>query len=284
MDVDQRRLRRWDQEHVVLAEVKLIVLELGQMAGGYEGISPGDDRRRHLRVSVLLGMDVEHEVDESTAKASARPFEELEVGPCYVGGPLEVHDVQADSDLPVWLRLEIELPRLPPLANDDVLVLSHSLRGPLVHQVGNLQGEARLLGLDLAKPLFQLLDAVAHLPHLGDLVSRVPALPLDLGDLLTDAVALRAQPLHLGQQRPPLLVGPQQTIERRGIPAALLDSAADEFRIAADESNVEHRDLRPLVQGMDDYSHRTGGWSNAAAGSRSHFNSVRTQDPSLRSG
>src|SRR5262249_43832958 len=130
----------------------------------------------------------------------AAPGEEQESAPRDLGRAVEVEQTEPGRDLPVRLGHPVEGARGAPRAHHLVLrgVATGRYRG--VRQIGDPGGERLALLLELLELGIHRLDALAHLPHRGDLGVRRLTAPLAGRDLLARRVAPRLELLALVQE------------------------------------------------------------------------------------
>ena len=64
MQVRDGHLSRRNEEQIVRRRLVCFVLELGDLAGALHHLALHDERRLHLNVGVLAGVEIEHEGDQ----------------------------------------------------------------------------------------------------------------------------------------------------------------------------------------------------------------------------
>ncbi len=111
----------------------------------------------------MLGVELEHELNESARETSAVAHENREARSRQLARSLEVENPEIGADVPVGLRFEVELGLVPPGANDDVVV-ARSTDGH--DRIGNVRDAEQRVGdasLDVGDLLLELLDLVRQL-------------------------------------------------------------------------------------------------------------------------
>ena len=100
--VGQRHFRRRDQPASV-RRAEQVLGEFRQLAGAEHGVVAHEQRRRHLRIAVFAGVQVEHELPERPFQPRQLPGEHGEAGAGHAGGSLEIHLAERLADLVVLL-------------------------------------------------------------------------------------------------------------------------------------------------------------------------------------
>ena len=210
-----------------------VLLELGELAGAEQGVGVDDERRQHLRVAVLAGVEVEHEVDQRPLEQGPGPEVDREAGAGELGAAFEIQDAERRPEVPVGLGWKVEGARGAhrALAAVGGLVLAH--RDAVVRQVGQGVLDGQQLGLDRLEAPFDLLDAPLELAHGGDLGRGVAAALLDLADGPAGLVALALEVLDLDQGRAPFGVEHLPGVELRRAAVAVEQALADLLGIVA---------------------------------------------------
>ena len=241
VQVGQRHLGGGHQiVRIVAGEPEQVVAELGQLAGAGQRVGVDDERRQHLTVAVLAGVQVEHEVDQRPLEPRPEAPVDGKAGAGELGAALEVEDAQLRSEIPVCLGLEVEGRRLPhqPLHPVGGFVLAQ--RHAVVRQVGQLQLDLGQLGVDGAHALLEGADAALEAAHLGDLAGGVAALALDLADLAARLVAPLLELFQLDQHRSATGVEAGPAIHQIRIVAAAGDQVTHPLGGAAQEISRQH--------------------------------------------
>ena len=136
--------------------------------------------------------------------------------------------------------LEVELGLLSDLTKSDRVLLGLAVGRLGIGQIRQGGRELVALGLDARELRLAFLEDAAQLTHLGDQLVGVPALALQLRDLIRDAVAACATLLQPREELAPALVQTQQLVERVGGPSSA-KRGARRLGILADAPEVEHR-------------------------------------------
>ncbi len=218
-----------------------IFCELRQLARPEQAAAVHDERRKHLGIPVLPDVHVEHEIGQRPLQPGARAHVDREPRPAQLGRALQVQDSQVRPQLPVRLRLKIELPPLAPSLDDDVVLFRPPHRNLVPCKVRDARQrkphrliEPRGLGIQLVQRIFEL----ARLVHQS---GSIQTLPLGPAHLLAQLVAHRLQRLSLGNGQPPLQIErakiPQQR-RRIGSPRAQL--LFHQGQISPNKIQIEH--------------------------------------------
>ena len=134
VQVGKHDLGGGDQE-VVARDVVGVVLELWQLTRAKHGLTLDDDGRPPL-LKTTAGVRIEEEVDKGAFQAGASATENGKTAAGELVAALEVEDVQIGAQIPVRLKVEVELARGAPAATLDVLVLVLAVRRGLARNVG----------------------------------------------------------------------------------------------------------------------------------------------------
>ncbi len=191
---------------------------------------------------MLLGVEIEHEVDEGALEARPHLREHREAGAAHARGPLEIEEPHGRAQIVVSARGERVPDRLAPGANELVVALV-AARHARVRQVREPLGKVVQRRVGLAHAVVEGLDLVPHPPHPLLHRSRVAPRLHELPDLAAHRVAIGLELLDLGQHLPALLVEDEPAVHV-GVglilgPGAFLDA----LRFAADELGIEHEFL-----------------------------------------
>ena len=217
------------EEHVVPLEVVHVVFQVGVLAGTDHRGLVDDHGREQLGVSLVL-VGVQEVVDEGPLEPGPVALQAVESASGDLDGPVEVDDAKVLGDLPVLPGFEVELPLLPLLVHDDVVVLVLPDGDGLVGDVGDVEDAVLADVLELGHPLVVGLDLVGDLPHLPD--ARVLLLALGhLGDLQGDLVPGLPEAVVLVGERPPLGVGVEEPVEDRVVLVPVLKHGPDHVRV-----------------------------------------------------
>ena len=84
--------------------MKKVFLEFRQLAGGGHGGAVDQKGRQNLLVAVLLGMQIQHEVDQGPFKPGSKTGQQREAGPGDLGSPLKIEDAEIGAKFPMLLR------------------------------------------------------------------------------------------------------------------------------------------------------------------------------------
>ncbi len=92
----------------LVVAVKGVFGELRELAGPEEGTRVDHEGREDFGVSVLAGVEIEHEVGEGALEARSGAVVDDETGAGDFSGPVEVEDVEVFAEIPVRFRGEVE--------------------------------------------------------------------------------------------------------------------------------------------------------------------------------
>src|SRR5262249_18481176 len=129
--------------------------------------------RKDLLIMVLVGMNVEHEVNQRTLKSCAHAPVDGEPCPCNLAGSVKVQDAKLRSQLPMGLGCYFEFRPLADRANFSVGGGISPRRDCSVGKVRNCQLDGPQFFIVHAELLVQHLDSDRDLLHLCYLWSRI---------------------------------------------------------------------------------------------------------------
>ncbi len=116
-------------------------------------------------VAVLGGMQIKHEVDESTLKLGAQPPIQGETCPRHFGSALKIKDSKGLTQFPVRLGGKGKLGDLPPPFDHRVILFILTNWNGFVGHVGNQQKGSLEFALHLTTLLVQFFDSLRDLAH-----------------------------------------------------------------------------------------------------------------------
>ena len=186
---------------------------------------------------MLAGVDVEHEVDQRTLQARAHAPVHGEPSAGDLGGALQVQNLQLPPQVPMRLGLEIELARLAPAPDFDVIVGASAYRHRFVRNVGNTghQVAERLVGgLGF---LFERANTVRHGPDVLLQLAGVLTFFAKFRDFGAFCIALRLELLGLGERRTALRVQRPELLEIQLI-AARCQALGDRVQVRPEERKI----------------------------------------------
>ncbi len=125
------------EPEIVILDLEQILLELGKLAGAEQAGGVDQERRQHLGVAVLARVDIQHEVDERPLQLRAHAPVDGKSRAGDFGGTLQVQDAQLRAQVPMRFGFEIELARLAPAADFDVVLGALADRHRFVRNIGN---------------------------------------------------------------------------------------------------------------------------------------------------
>ncbi len=106
VDVRERHLGGGDQVET-LAGLELILLELRESRSAYKRTRVRKEGREDLRVAMLAGVRVEHQLDERPLEGGPEADVHHETRGGHLHRAFEVHDAEALAEHPVGERLEV---------------------------------------------------------------------------------------------------------------------------------------------------------------------------------
>jgi hypothetical protein len=62
MEVRDGNLRRWNEIKIVPSDPKKVFLKLGELTRSHKGLGLNQVRGKHLKVAVLMGVEIQHEL------------------------------------------------------------------------------------------------------------------------------------------------------------------------------------------------------------------------------
>jgi hypothetical protein len=242
MHVGERHFGGRHQVEIPFAgNLEQIRLELWKIPG------PGERRRvRHERwldfgISVLLRMQIEHEVDECTRETGTRTQQHRK--PCTgdLRATFEIDDAKSGPEIPMRLRCKRERARRADATNLCIVVSA------LPH------GDTRMrnVGDDEQSLIASLLEQIEFHPKLLDLcgaltirllnLARILSLPLRSRDLVGRGVLFASQSFQLREQPSATSLERGKLLElARHIDAAIGKCGSDGFEIVSEKGGIDH--------------------------------------------
>ena len=239
VQVGKHDLGGGDQE-VVARDVIGVVLELGQLTRAKHGLTLDDDGRPPL-LKATAGVRVKEEVDEGTLKTGAGATENGKAATGELVAALEIEDVEVGAQVPVRLKVEVELARGAPTTALDVLVLVLAVRRGLARDVGKVSHKVVLLLLESGAALGQTVNLLVDGAHglLGGLGLVLLALLHQGADLLGLGITRGLELLDLGDDGTALVVELEEllSIPRR---LAVGHGGIDGIGVLANKLDIKH--------------------------------------------
>ena len=159
VQVRQRHLAGRDEIQVPLvADLEQVFLELRELPGADQRLRVGEERRLHLDVAVLAGVQLQHEVDERARQSGAGAHQDREPRTGQLGAAFEVDDAEGGSQIPVRLGLELEDGWVGVPPHLDIVRLTCTHRHALVRQVGQRHQDGATRLFDRLQPAFPRRD------------------------------------------------------------------------------------------------------------------------------
>ena len=217
-----------------------VILELRQLPGAMHRL--GVDQQRHVGffVTMLIGMQVEHELRQRTVQPRQLAAQHGEARTRQLRGGVAIEPAVARAEFDVVLHREIEHARRAPTMLLDVVRFVRARRHAVVRQVGNAERDRVEFGADAFQLDLRRLQFVAEARDLGHQRRDVLALGLGLPDRLAARVAQVLQ--FLGAHLDALAVGFEafELLERQ-LEAAGFAQARGEFGgIGTQQGGIEH--------------------------------------------
>ena len=199
-------------------ELEQIGLELGSWPVPTSAVAVDDERRQHLGVAVLAGVQVEHEGDQRALESRAGAEGDGEARAGELGAALEVEDAQRRPEVPVRLGLEVE-PRGSPTTRSTRFALSSAPRdrGSRRAGWGGAHSSSASGRVELAESRLLRLDGALEAADLGDLGRGVA--PLLLEPPISRLASLRCRFSSSTSTRPPRRSASRASQRSRGSPA-----------------------------------------------------------------
>ncbi|CRD57893.1 hypothetical protein BN126330174 [Stenotrophomonas thermophila] len=252
-DVGQRHFRGRDQVARGIAHggLEQVVLELRQLAGAAQRI--GVDQQRHVGflITVLAGMQVDHELGQRTVQARDRAAQHGEARTGQLGRGLAVQPAIAGAQFDVVEHLEVELARGTPARLLDVVALIGTGRHVISRQVRDAHRDRFDLLAQFVQRHFRGLQLVGEGSNLGHDGRNVLALGLGLADGLGTAVAQALQ--FLGPHLDALAIS-LQGLQGRHVEleaAAGAQAFGEVGGLVAEQGWIKHGRCRGGYQGWD---------------------------------
>ena len=217
-----------------------VVLELGQLTRAKHGLTLDDDGRPPL-LKATAGVRVKEEVDEGALKTGAGATENGKAATGELVAALEIEDVEVGAQVPVRLKVEVELARGAPTTALDVLVLVLAVRRGLARDVGKVSHKVVLLLLESGAALGQTVNLLVDGAHglLGGLGLVLLALLHQGADLLGLGITRGLELLDLGDDGTALVVELEEllSIPRR---LAVGHGGIDGIGVLANKLDIKH--------------------------------------------
>ncbi len=215
MHVRQRHLRRRHEPEVLLGVVVEVVAELRELARVPHRLFLDHRRQVHLRVAVLVDVQLEHEGDQRALQPRAGALEHVEAAAGQLRPALEVDDVERLAQLVVRLApvVAVLLARLIAHACWRARPRRTASRRP------GCSGSPSRARSAAPRPRAAPAPARRRAPRrvFISAIMRCRSTGILRGaDLLAGGVLLGAQPLRLGQQVAPPHVQLEDLVERAG--------------------------------------------------------------------
>ena len=206
MVVRRRHLCRRHEVVVEPIELEHILRKLRQLPRPDHACLVHDVGRKHLRVAVLLRVEIHHKVDARAFKSCAEPLVEREACPRDLRRTLRIEHTEFLADVPMRLRLEIKSTRCPPTAHLRVLCIILADGYVRLRHVRDLEQQVTQTLLHPAQLLIECRDLITKRTHLSDHIIRALARLFAYTDLLRHGVATRLLLLHVLQNRTPTFI------------------------------------------------------------------------------
>ena len=240
MIVRCRHLRRRHEVVVEALKFEHILRELRQLPRSNHACFIHNVGREHLRIAVLLRVEIHHKVDAGTLKACAEPLVEGKACARDLCRTLRIEHAEFFPDVPMRLRLEVECTRCTPAAHLRILRVIHADRHIRLRHVRDLEQQLAQPQLHITQILVERRDLIAERAHLRNHIVRALARLLAHADLLRNRIAARLLLLHVLQNRAAALL---KFRERREIErvAAVLEHLLHLRQILAHKFHIQHQ-------------------------------------------
>ncbi len=190
---------------------------------------------------MLVGVQVQHEVDQRALELRAGPHQDRESRAGDLGGALEINDAELGTEIPVRFRLEVEAAGIAPGAHDLVVGRALPHRHAAVRDVRQRLEQARALLLDRLQLDIERLDLLAALLVRLEDVRDVNALLLGARHLFARRVLLALERFGLLNEAPPIGLRRGQGLQLgRHVEAAVGQAGLYRFNVVANEVGIEH--------------------------------------------
>jgi len=249
VNIRHRHLGRRDQEVIRLVHPEEVLFEFRKLARPRHAGAVHHERRQHLRVAVLGGVQIQHEVDDRPFEQRTHPPVEREARPGDFRAAGEIEDAQVLADLPVRFGLEVEGRLFPPGPHDGVVRRARPADYGFVRQIRDREHQILQILFRLLQRIFQCLDPGRYLAHLCDDGGGIFLALLLFPDLLGYGIALAAQDLHLLEDGPSLLVETRENAEVDFLPS-LQHLLPNEIEILPQKFDVQHGTALSLCNGF----------------------------------
>src|SRR5262245_16704785 len=117
VDVGHRYFGGRNEKEIWLRDTKQVFFELRELAGSRHGVTIHQKGRQDLAIAMLLGVQIEHEIDQGPFKPRAGILVESEARTGNFGSAGEIKNPKLFTDVPVILCWEVELRWISPAAN-----------------------------------------------------------------------------------------------------------------------------------------------------------------------
>src|SRR5260221_2780343 len=182
-------------EIVALAAVELF-LEFGELGRADESLGIHEKRRTHLGVTVFAGVQIEQEIDQRPLQPRTGTDVEGKSAAADLRGALEIEKAEFFTELDVALRREREGQLFAPNPDDRIVFRRSSDRAMLVREIGDVEQQGALRGIELLRLVFELRDFFTESAHLRFDCRTVFALRLLRPDFFADSLAVRLELLE----------------------------------------------------------------------------------------
>src|SRR5262245_10864862 len=90
--IRDRNFRSWNEVVVGSFDLELVLFKFRQLGRSEEALGVRHEWRNDFFIAVLLRVDVQHEIDQSTLHPGPDPCQQRETGSCNFRGPFEIQD------------------------------------------------------------------------------------------------------------------------------------------------------------------------------------------------
>jgi hypothetical protein len=189
-------------------------------------------------------MHIEHEVCQRARQSRSCTEKQRKSRARHLRGPLEVENAESGSEIPMRLRLEIELCLLSPRAHHHIVGFALANRDAGVRQIRQRHQDDRALLFDLVELDAELAYLLRALPVRLEDAARVLPLALRSRHLVARRVLIALQTFELRNQPASAVFERRELLEvALSVPATVLQAASDFFLVIAYVCRVKHREI-----------------------------------------
>ncbi len=114
MQVGHRHFRSGNQEQIILFAQIHLLFQFGQLTRSRHGGAVGQEGRQDFGITVLLGVQIQHEVDQSPLQPCSLSAQGQKARSGHLGGLAQIQNPQNLTQFPVGTGFESKLRDLSP--------------------------------------------------------------------------------------------------------------------------------------------------------------------------